>query len=1030
MGRITSSVGLITGVPIVDTVDQLIALKARPRDLLAQSVSKLEQKQVAISDLTARVLGVQFSAKAFATDSLFTRTKSSVSNEALLSVSNNGTPKAGSYQFTPVRQASTQQLLSTGFSSTTGAVGAGTLSLRRGGEVDRGIGLDLLNGGAGIQRGEIKITDRSGASAVINLSFSKTIDDVLDAINSADDIDITASASGDGIRLTDNSGATVANLRVQEVGAGSTAADLGLASINTANSAATGDDVLELFEQLTLGSLNDFGGLSIRGALPDLEITFQDGSTALQIDLHRAGEYGNATATTTSSNGADAEFTIAANATGGDLDEVKIVFKHIPGLEAGEETVEYDDSDSDNKQLIISIESGVTTANDVINAINNDNTVEDLFTASVGGGDGSGIVGLTDTATTTGGVIVEAGNEQNIGDLLRTINEADPARLRAEISADGDRIQLVDLTTGGGTFSVTSPLGGELAEDLGFTGTAVGGVISGRRLYGGLKTSLLSSLNGGQGFGTLGSIQITDRAGTATGAIDLSAAETLDDIIDAVNASAANVVARVNDARNGIEIRDASGGSSNLIVESLDANNTSDVLGITVDADVTSVISSSLNLQTVGENTLLADLNHGKGVDDGTILIRDSSSGVGSVSLSQGGYTTLGEVIDAINGLSTVNVEARINDSGDGIVIVDQAFGTGTLSVAEVGSGTTAADLNILGNGTTIDIGGTPTQVLDGSNATTIDLDSDDSLEDLVAKINSLDVGITASIFSDGTGITPHRLSIVSNVLGEAGEFFIDTSGISFGIQEVAKGRDALALFGPPDSGAAILASSKTNTFENLVDGLSVTLSGSSNEVVTVTVDESTDSLVSSLQLFVDQYNQLRDGLDEQTFFDSNTGDTGSLFGSIEALRLDIDLPRLLTGRFFNSGSIRSLESIGVSIGDTGKLSFNSTEFLSTYNADPDGVEEFFTNEETGFAKRIDDLAEALAGEGNSLLLGRLSTIQSSLDLQFERIVDLNEQLEVERNLLLNEFFDMESTIARLQSSLNSISSIQSFPPL
>ena len=34
MGRIASSIGIITGVPITDTVDQLIAISARPRDLI------------------------------------------------------------------------------------------------------------------------------------------------------------------------------------------------------------------------------------------------------------------------------------------------------------------------------------------------------------------------------------------------------------------------------------------------------------------------------------------------------------------------------------------------------------------------------------------------------------------------------------------------------------------------------------------------------------------------------------------------------------------------------------------------------------------------------------------------------------------------------------------------------------------------------------------------------------------------------------------------------------------------------------
>ena len=66
--------------------------------------------------------------------------------------------------------------------------------------------------------------------------------------------------------------------------------------------------------------------------------------------------------------------------------------------------------------------------------------------------------------------------EQTLGDLLDTINAADPVRLRAEIAPDGDHLRLIDLTTDtGGTFSVASTSGGKVAEELGLTGAAVAG---------------------------------------------------------------------------------------------------------------------------------------------------------------------------------------------------------------------------------------------------------------------------------------------------------------------------------------------------------------------------------------------------------------------------------------------------------------------------------------------------------------------------------------------------------------------------
>ena len=128
------------------------------------------------------------------------------------------------------------------------------------------------------------------------------------------------------------------------------------------------------------------------------------------------------------------------------------------------------------------------------------------------------------------------------------------------------------------------------AYDLGIDGTASGGTITGRQILGGLKTVLLSSLNGGNGLGTLGTIDITDRSGHSA-AVNLSSAKTLDDVISAINAAAIGVQAQINDAGNGIEIADTTGATaSNLIIANGDATNTADKLGLTANAAATSQV--------------------------------------------------------------------------------------------------------------------------------------------------------------------------------------------------------------------------------------------------------------------------------------------------------------------------------------------------------------------------------------------------------------------------------------------------------
>src|SRR5262249_24599656 len=113
------------------------------------------------------------------------------------------------------------------------------------------------------------------------------IDDVVNAINESGTVSVSAAVDGDHLVLTDRSGGS-GSLRVQEVGSGTTAADLGLAGINVAANTAAGQNVVELFTGLQLGSLRDGNGLSLRPAVPELSVTFHDGSTR-QIDLNPTG---------------------------------------------------------------------------------------------------------------------------------------------------------------------------------------------------------------------------------------------------------------------------------------------------------------------------------------------------------------------------------------------------------------------------------------------------------------------------------------------------------------------------------------------------------------------------------------------------------------------------------------------------------------------------------------------------------------------------------------------------------------------
>ena len=909
MGTIQSDIGLVTGMNIGDTVTKLMALAAKPKDLLVQRQTDVKSEQTALTALTAQLASIQYIAKNLGKADLFHKQAVTSSNPATLTATVSGSPALGNYQFTPLAMVQSQQWLASGVANDTEALGGGAVTFRFGAQVEQGAELSWLNGGTGLQRGKIRITDHSGASAEIDLSNARTMDDVLSAINTNTAINVSAVADGDHLRLVDNTGLSTGSLKVQEVG-GHTAASLGLDQINTSASTADGKDVLRLFSDLGLDALNDNNGVQFNTALSDIQYTLRDGTTG-EIDLSPI----------------------------------------IPG-----------------------------------------------------------------------GSQVDA--DKTVGDVLDRINKAAAGKLRADISSDGSRLVVTDLTSGSKTFSLQAINDSKALADLGLDSSATDGVVTGRRVLGGLKTVLLSTLGGGKGLGTLGDLQLTDRSG-ASATVDLSHAETLQDVTDAISAAGLGISARVNAASNGIELVDTTGQSaSNLIVASTD--DTAENLGIAVNANVDRINSGDLHLQVISENTRLDQLNGGQGIARGSFTIVDSAGNRTTVNLANDNIHTVGDVLHEINRLAS-GVHAEINATGDGIAIQDLKNGTGKLTVQE-GSSTTAADLHLLRDATSVTTGGQTSQVIDGTTTQTIQLAAGDTLDDLRDKINQASAGASAVILNDGS-YRPYRLALTSQAAGAAGNLVVDMSGVGLTMQETARGQDALLAIGSGGAGS-ILLSSSSNTFSDALPGVSLAVQQASGSPVTVNVANSDTNLVANVKTMVDDYNKFRSSLTDQMAFNADTNTTSVLTGNGAALRLDQDLGYFFSGQFFGAGSIQSLAEIGISVQQDGTLQFDQSKLEDKYAADPQGVEKFFTTDQFGFAKKFDQLLEQLSGAGdNSLLTARLKALDDkSTDYQ-SRIDAMTAALAKQQDRLYNQFYQMEIAISKIQSSMSTVSSLAYIGP-
>ncbi len=174
-------------------------------------------------------------------------------------------------------------------------------------------------------------------------------------------------------------------------------------------------------------------------------------------------------------------------------------------------------------------------------------------------------------------------------------------------------------------------------------------------------------------------------------------------------------------------------------------------------------------------STPLASLRQGQGIQPGSIAITDRAGNTATVDLSPA--VTVGDVIDAISAASGVNVTATVNSTQSGLTIVDDnAAPVRNLTIADVGSTTTARDLgvavdrpgpivgpplnprltsttslNLLYGGRGIHLG--TIHITNGTQETDIDLSSAHTMGDVLLAINTSTAGVQATFNTNGTAL-------------------------------------------------------------------------------------------------------------------------------------------------------------------------------------------------------------------------------------------------------------------------------------
>jgi len=237
---------------------------------------------------------------------------------------------------------------------------------------------------------------------------------------------------------------------------------------------------------------------------------------------------------------------------------------------------------------------------------------------------------------------------------------------------------------------------------------------------------------------------------------------------------------------------------------------------------------------------------------------------------------------------------------------------------------------------------GAVTIVIGSSASSTITIDStNNTLDGLRLAINNLGLDVKASFLNDGAATNPYRLLISGTQTGSSGAVTMSaniTSGtVTMGFETTQTAQNArLSL-----DGVSITKSS--NTITDVITGAALKLQSAGSGTISLSTD--TEAITTKVSDFVDEFNDISLFLAEQLALDSETEQTGVLFGNFAVQNLQQILRSSISSKVTGiSGDYTYLSQIGITTQSDGTIILDTDDFSDALVGDIENVSQLFSS--------------------------------------------------------------------------------------
>ncbi|GAA1442129.1 flagellar filament capping protein FliD [Leifsonia poae] len=307
---------------------------------------------------------------------------------------------------------------------------------------------------------------------------------------------------------------------------------------------------------------------------------------------------------------------------------------------------------------------------------------------------------------------------------------------------------------------------------------------------------------------------------------------------------------------------------------------------------------------------------------------------------------------------------------------------------------------------------------------------SSSSLADVAAAINKAGVGVSATRVSAGldpSGQPLYRLQLSSTKTGAAGSFTAYrgtpadvTAGTATdllsepGAAQVRAAQDAQVTLWA-GTGAAQTVTSATNTFSDLLPGVSMTVSAASTTPVSLTVARNDSAISDVANSLVTSLNDIFSFVTSKTAVSTSTDSAGGTVVTAGAFTGDSTVrdanQKLLSAASLPIDGI-SPSTYGISITRDGTIEFDKDKFGAALAADPEKVKAAVQTIAGRVADAANQISDKYDGTVTTKIAGETKTVKGLND----QITDWDTRLADRRATLEKTYANLEVQLQQLQS--------------